>query len=291
MAPFVTVIVPVYNDQTGIDRCLDALRTQSYPIDQYEVVVVDNNSNPPMRLGDSATANIKLAKCSKVGSYAARNTGINESHGEICAFTDADCVPRTDWLETGVAVLLENGGDCFVGGDVKYFLPESGHATELYQYLTGFGQHANVTERGFAATANLFAFRSYFDRVGLFDTELLSGGDLNWCLRASQKGIAAVFCEPATVETSARGDLSSAIRQARRVAGGRYHLRRSPLAASAGDRFKAQRGPLAAIGWILGRRDVSLIDRLRVLFVASIIKLAQVAETIRLRLGGKPERR
>jgi cellulose synthase/poly-beta-1,6-N-acetylglucosamine synthase-like glycosyltransferase len=289
--PFVSVIVPVYNDQAGVERCLDGLATQTYPAERFEVLIVDNRSSPPIHFDGAVPGDARLLFCDKVGSYAARNLGIIQSRGEICGFTDADCIPQPDWIEQGVSALIQNGQKCIVGGDVRFRSPETGDATELYQYLSGFPQRTNITERGFAATANLFSYRDHFDRAGMFDTNLLSGGDLEWCLRAAQHGINVVFCNTAIVTTSPRADLPAAIRQARRVAGGRFFLRHSALSTLAPDRLRPHREPLAAIGWIFGHRELSILARLRLLFVASVIKGAQVAEVLRLKLGGKPERR
>lgn len=289
--PFVSVIVPVFNDQSGIDRCIEALTTQSYPQGRYEIIVVDNNSEPAIRLKDEAGFHIQLLFCGTAGSYAARNEGIECSRGEILAFTDADCVPVREWLENGGAALSEGGRDCFIGGAVLLSEPESGSAAELYQYVSGFPQRANVNERNFAATANLFSYRAPFDRVGLFNTQLLSGGDLEWCLRAAAQGITAIFSERAVVETSPRINLSAAIRQARRVAGGRVQLRRLSQTVIPADRTRPHKGPFSATGWILKQKQLSLSDRLRVLFVAILIKVAHMLEVLRLKLGGSPERR
>jgi len=289
--PFVSVIVPVYNDQPGIDLCVSALSTQSYPADRFEILIVDNDSAPPIHVQDVTASSIRLLCCSEAGSYAARNMGIRESRGEILAFTDADCIPQPNWIEAGVAALHTDGNGCIVGGNVQFTATDTQRATELYQRLGGFPQESNISDRGFAATANFFGHRNNFDRVGMFNTELLSGGDLDWCLRASQHDIKAVFSATTIVMTSPRADLRSAIRQARRVAGGRFAMRRSTLATFAGERIRPHRRSFAAIAWILSQRQLSLITRLRLLFVASLIKAAQAAETLRLRLGGSPERR
>src|SRR6478672_8526953 len=45
--PFVSVIVPVFNDPVRLRTCLQALGRQSYPRDRFEVIVVDNGSAPP----------------------------------------------------------------------------------------------------------------------------------------------------------------------------------------------------------------------------------------------------
>lgn len=289
--PFVSVIVPVFNDQSGIDRCVNALTAQNYPQDRYEIIVVDNNSKPAIRLMDQAGCRIQLLFCGTAGSYAARNEGIECSRGEILAFTDADCLPIREWIQNGVVALSESGRDWIIGGAVLLAAPESGSAAELYQYVSGFPQRANVNERNFAATANLFTYRALFDRVGLFNTQLLSGGDLEWCLRAAEQGIAVVYSEQAAVVTSPRSNLSAAIRQARRVAGGRVQLRRSSKTVVPADRTKPHKGPFSATGWILKQKQLSLLDRLRVLFVAILIKVAHMLEVLRLKLGGNPERR
>jgi len=290
-SPFVSVIVPVYNDQSGVNVCVDALVSQSYPLDRYEIIVVDNGSDPPIHIDVEASCQIRLLCCSQIGSFAARNMGIGESRGEISAFTDADCIPDRDWIEAGVAALAADSNNCVIGGKVLFQASEASNATEMYQCLGGFPQESNISERGFAATANFFADRSNFDRVGAFNSELLSGGDIDWCLRAAQHNIRTVFCEIAVVVTSPRTDLRSAIRQARRVAGGRFTMQRSALATFADDKIGHQRRPFAAISWILSQRQLSVMLRLRVLFVASLIKGAQAIETLRLRLGGSPERR
>ncbi|NJR32909.1 MAG: glycosyltransferase, partial [Chamaesiphon sp. CSU_1_12] len=43
---FVSVIIPVFNDAERLRLCLEALQNQTYPQNLYEVIVVDNGSNP-----------------------------------------------------------------------------------------------------------------------------------------------------------------------------------------------------------------------------------------------------
>ena len=289
--PFVSVIVPVFNDQAGIDKCLEALTTQSYAQNRYEIIVVDNNSEPPIYLKSKANFHVQLVRCGTAGSYAARNKGIADSSGEILAFTDADCVPNSEWIKKGVTALLDGGSNCVVGGEVLFVEKKSKRAIELYQYVTGFLQEANIKERQFTATANLFSYRSQFDKIGLFNADLLSGGDREWCFRATDHGAKIIFCEQAVVVTSPRAELSAAIRQARRIAGGRVSLKRSTQDLVPTHGTRPIRNPLSAVVWILKQRQLSLLDRLRVLIVASIIKIAYMLEILRLKLSGNPERR
>src|ERR1044071_6513252 len=107
--PFVSVIVPVWNDSARLDRCLRALEEQTYPGDLYEVVVVDNGSDEPLGPVIERHGRASLVRETKPGSYAARNTGLAHARGEVVAFTDADCLPAPDWIEQGVARLRRDG--------------------------------------------------------------------------------------------------------------------------------------------------------------------------------------
>ena len=100
--PFVTVIVPLYNDSELLRYCLSSLCLQTYPQERYEVIVVDNGSDENIQPLIKEFSDIKFFKEERPGSYSARNSGILHANGEILAFTDSDCNPSRDWIEKGV---------------------------------------------------------------------------------------------------------------------------------------------------------------------------------------------
>lgn len=287
----ITVIVPVFQDPDGIRACLQGLARQTVPADTFEVVVVDNGSNPALSLPDITPGRVRLVRCDTAGSYAARNAGLRAARGRYLAFTDADCVPDARWLECGVQALHDAGGEVLAGGNVCMEAPRRPTAVALYQMLAGFQQAANVAKKGFSVTANLFCTRGVADRVGPFNEELLSGGDREWCWRAATLGIPTVYEEHAVVTTVPRTTLRGAIRQARRVAAGRRHLVRSGLAGVEPDLVKPHRGVLGSLVWIISGNQLGWFDRMRVLCVAVIIKVATWMESVRISLGGRAERR
>lgn len=163
--------------------------------------------------------------------------------------------------------------------------------TARYQMLNGFGQKENIVARHFSATANLFCERTVFARVGLFDEQLYSGGDREWCWRARRKGVNLCFEPEAIVLTSPRTRFRAAARQARRVAGGRSRLRRmarrepvSPKAISAHPWYESMYR-------ILRARDTGAWERLGMIGVGAALKLVGGVETIRLSAGHNPENR
>jgi len=93
---FISVVVPSHNRENDLSRALESLMVQTYPREQYEIVVVDD-STPAVRIKKSPT--IKLIHIPPTSHTKARNLGIKESRGDIVAFTDDDCIPDKDWLK------------------------------------------------------------------------------------------------------------------------------------------------------------------------------------------------
>ncbi len=96
----VTVIVPTYQRNEALKRCLASLTTQTQL--PQEIIVVDNSPcNEAKKVVDSIRYhNIKL-KCywlRKSGSPLARNFGIKKARGSVLAFIDDDCVAGKNWI-------------------------------------------------------------------------------------------------------------------------------------------------------------------------------------------------
>ena len=291
MTDYVSVIVPVYNDQSGINACLVGLESQTLPKDRYEVIVVDNNSVPPIRIDPIFSDFSRLSIERKPGAYAARNAGIKISRGTILAFTDADCTPDPDWLEAGVRALNHGKRNYIIGGEIVFLPSKTPTAVECYQALSGFQQRENIEFLGFSATANIYVTRDQIMRIGFFDQTLLSGGDREWTWRTKSVGLAIRYASDVIVHTVPRRSLSSAIRQARRVAGGRYALHRMGLAHIRSSGLKPHRSGFLAVKWILTHPELSFWNRFKIFSVALMLKTVSVLETARLSFGGSPERR
>jgi glycosyltransferase involved in cell wall biosynthesis len=117
-----SIVVPVFNAEPFLERCLRSLIQQTYPADRYEIIVVDNNSSDRSAAITAKFHPVKLLHEAEQGSYAARNTGVRAARGEVVAFTDPDCEVQADWLEniyraiehSEVGIVL---GDRQFGGD------------------------------------------------------------------------------------------------------------------------------------------------------------------------------
>jgi glycosyltransferase involved in cell wall biosynthesis len=94
---FISVVIPAYNGERYLGRCLQALRHQTYPHSQFEIIVVDNGST-------DTTAWIAQGFGARVveepvkGIAKARQTGFEAARGEVIASTDADTTVPAFWL-------------------------------------------------------------------------------------------------------------------------------------------------------------------------------------------------
>ena len=183
--PLVSVVIPVLNAARELRRCLDALVLQSWPAEATEIIVCDNGSHDDMR---TATSGLPVHIVEEVrfrSPYAARNTAVRASHGEILAFTDASCIPAPNWIEAGVAVLSNVD---LVGGRVDFDLAPRPGPAEIVDALFNLDMEAAITKHRACMTGNLFARRQVMDSVGPFVDELRSGGDQEWTRRATDAG-------------------------------------------------------------------------------------------------------
>lgn len=285
----ISVIVPVFNDQAGINRCLQALKVQTAAPGSFEIVVVDNGSEPAINVA-ALDQRVRLVRCATPGSYAARNAGVAAASGENFAFTDADCEPSPDWIKRGAAALAASPR-AIIGGDVSVLPPTRRTGTGLYQHIIGFRQRENIEHRGFAVTANMFCSRDDFLTIGNFDASLLSGGDMEWGLRARGVGIPTIYAPDIVVRTPPRISLSSAVRQARRVAGGRRQLDEMIHDWGEGKHSRHRRGRVETLVAAARSHNLSPKEAARVAGAAIAIYLATVLETMRLAFGGRAERR
>ncbi len=100
----ISVIIPTYNRSQMLVRCLQALEHQTFPVNAFEVIVVNDGSLDQTTLAMESfimdtSLDMHFFTQDNSGPSAARNLGISKSRGEYLAFTDDDCIPSPRWLE------------------------------------------------------------------------------------------------------------------------------------------------------------------------------------------------
>jgi GT2 family glycosyltransferase len=225
--PFVSVVIPVYNDGDRLTRCLQALYLQTYPYSRYEVVVVDNNSTQDLQGRCQQFPNVRYCWEPKQGNNAARNHGIAVAQGEIIAITDSDCIPSQSWIAEGVRSLQSHPQAGIIGGHIQFFFQGKTPTVVEYADRCFFLQQQVYVERDrYAAGANLFVRRAVIESVEGFDDRLLNLGDKEFGQRVDRAGWQVVYCAEAIVWHPARATLKDLLLKGRRQAGALRQLAR-----------------------------------------------------------------
>src|ERR1700758_715870 len=120
MDPRVSVVIPVYNNETYIAAALKSVLSQTRPAD--EIIVVDDGST-------DGTAKVLQSFCNDIrylyqqnrGEPSARNRGIREAKYEYIAFLDGDDLWRPNKLELQMKYLQQHPSCALVYADMSTF--------------------------------------------------------------------------------------------------------------------------------------------------------------------------
>jgi glycosyltransferase involved in cell wall biosynthesis len=109
--PGVSIIVCTYNHASYIDKCIKGILSQTFQ--DFELIIIDDGSTDNTReivesFDDPRIRYIKYDQNSgSIGKI--RNQAVSYARGEYIFFTDSDCIPKFDWIETGLTALKEDG--------------------------------------------------------------------------------------------------------------------------------------------------------------------------------------
>ncbi len=100
---FVSIIIPTYNRDSLLDITIESFVNQSYPKDEYEIVIADNNSTDNTKeivkkWIEKSHVSIKYMFEPRQGVHYARNSAANHANGEILYYTDDDMIADQNLL-------------------------------------------------------------------------------------------------------------------------------------------------------------------------------------------------
>ncbi len=145
-----SIIIPVYNVEKYVEKCIRSCENQNIPKEDYEIIVVnDGSSDGSLAIVEQLAKeypNIKIISQENQGLSAARNTGLECARGEYVWFVDSD-----DWIEENC--LKEMTGKLVDGIDILQILYK--HAYEdgtvripAQKFLDGIHSGREITEHG-----------------------------------------------------------------------------------------------------------------------------------------------
>lgn len=120
--PLITIIIPVYNVEQYLEKCLDSVINQDYP--DLEIILVDDGS--PDQCGEicenyaKKDARIKVIHKKNGGLSDARNVAIDIALGEYITFVDSDDYVSSDYVSTLYELIKKNNCKISASGYIRF---------------------------------------------------------------------------------------------------------------------------------------------------------------------------
>jgi glycosyltransferase involved in cell wall biosynthesis len=199
----VTVILPIRNEARYIERCLNAVLAQTYPRKYLEILVVDGMSDDGtreivervcggQRNHQSEIKNQKLIDNPERIVPTALNRGIRAARGDVIVRVDGHCVIAPDYLRCCVNALQATDADN-VGGPMRAvsetYIGQAIALATSSPFGVGGARFHYAEMAQWVDTVYMGAYRrEVFDRIGLFDEELVRNQDDEFNFRLTRAG-------------------------------------------------------------------------------------------------------
>ena len=239
--PFITIQLPIYNEQYVVNRLIQAVCRLNYPKDKMEIQVLDDSTDSTREIAKSIAEklveqgfDIKVLNREKRVAYkaGALQYGLKRAGGDFIAIFDADFIPHPSFL---LDILPYFSSDSVGMVQVKW-----GHLNEGYSTLTraqsiNLDTHFLVEQKG---KSNSMLFMNFNGTAGMWRKECIvdSGGwkdslaeDLDLSFRAQLKGWKFVFLHDVSCPAELPVQINASKRQQFRWAKGSIQCARRLL--------------------------------------------------------------
>jgi glycosyltransferase involved in cell wall biosynthesis len=195
--PFVSFIIPAWNEERLLPRALDAVRVSAESMElRHEIIVVDDHSTDrTATIAREFGARVVPVHLRQIA--AVRNAGAKEAsaHADIFFFTDADTVVNATVLRSALSALERGhvGGGCSFrfDGKVPFY-------ARILERVTMWG----ARKLALASGCFVFCKRADFEAVGGFDPQLFAAEE--WAISNALKRRGPFVVLPEKVITSGR---------------------------------------------------------------------------------------
>ena len=219
--PFVSIVMPMRNEENFIMRCLDSIVDNDYPSDWFEVLVVDGMSIDRSReiviKYSKRHNNIKLIDNPKKIRVTANNVGIRAAQGEIIISMDAHVLYARDYIGQCVE-LLQTTGATNVGGVQKAV--GYNYVTKVIALATttpfgiGDAEFRYLKKEKWVDTVYLGAwYKKMLEKIGLFNKKWERNGDYELNYRIRKAGGKILLSPKIKCQYFVRGSLLKLARQ------------------------------------------------------------------------------
>jgi len=198
--PKVSIIIPCYNEQNTIRLLLEALRNQTFPHTDAEVIISDGMSTDGTRAEVAAFQRefpdlvVRVVDNTQRTIPSAVNRALEASQGEIVVRLDAHSKPYPDYIEKCVTLLEAGAGDN-VGGvweihpGAQTWVAKAIATAAAHPLAVGDAMYRHTKRAAEVDTVPFGSFkRQLLDRVGYFNEKLLTNEDYEFNVRVKKAG-------------------------------------------------------------------------------------------------------
>jgi cellulose synthase/poly-beta-1,6-N-acetylglucosamine synthase-like glycosyltransferase len=213
--PFITIIVPAYNSEKIIRKCIESLLAIDYP--NYEIFIVDDGSTDKTKeILSEYKGRINIIESQHFGPSHCRNIAAKIAKGEFLAFTDADCLVDKNWLKELMRGFINDkvvsvGGSQLSPQDETDFGKRVQEFFELTGFLGGYikqnkhpvssikHQDLSIRKASHNPSCNSMYRKGALLEIGGFDEDLWPGEDVDLDHRLNKKGFTFMYNPQAIV--------------------------------------------------------------------------------------------
>lgn len=194
----ISILIPVYNEEKYILQCLESIENQTYDLKSIEVIVIDGKSSDGTvkvteEFNSKAQINIKVVENPNRTAPFAMNIGVRAASGDIIRRIDGHAYMEKDFVEQCVLALDKHKSVVCVGGSIITINENAvGEAIALAMsspFGVGDAKFRYSQEEVLVDTLAFGAYRKeIFDKVGMFDEELVRNQDDEFNFRVTKAG-------------------------------------------------------------------------------------------------------
>ena len=233
---FITVVMPVRNEEEFIEKTISQLLTQDYPDDCFEIIVADgmsdDNTREIINRISQEHPQVKLFNNPGKLSSSGRNVGFKNGKGDVFLVVDGHCYIPSNKLFYNIAQNFEkSGADCLCRPqplDPPDISPFQKAVALVRKSFIGHGRGSYIYSdyEGYVSPVSHGAIyaRHVFHKTGLVDENFDACEDVEFNYRVEQAGLKSFMSPDLTVKYYPRNSLGSLFKQAKRYGQGRFRF-------------------------------------------------------------------
>ena len=199
--PFITITMPVRNEEQYIEDTLHEVLGQNYPPDRFEIIVADGGSSDSTRdiVADISSDNGRVILKENPGMFpsSGRNVGFKNGRGDIFLVIDGHCQIKNRQLLLNVAELFEQSGADCLGRPQPFIIPEEPNVEKAIAVARrsrlghSCGSFIHSDTEGFVSPVSVGCAyrREVFEKIGFVDESFDACEDVEFNYRVEKAGL------------------------------------------------------------------------------------------------------